>query len=902
MGNSEKKHIDELERLNQTIQELEGHLSRERASGENFIPESSYKYIFENINIPMALINRESLILRVNSELSRLSGYSREEIEGKMKWMDFIADAADLERMLEYNRLRKTSTGNAPGTCEIHFLKKSGTSIEVTASVIIDQATGILFVGFNDVNESGKKERALVKSEKAFRAIFENAHDAIFLHTIDGQIIDVNRRMLEMFAVTRERVLKTPQIKYFSSRYNPLDRLPEWWARAVNGEPVYFEWMARQPDGGMEFFVEVSLKKINLGDEDVILANVRDISENKKAEDIMKESEEKYRALVENSNDTIARLDRDLRYSYVNQSVKKMTGIPSGAFIGKRPRDMGFPEGLYRMWDDVIREVFSTGEVRRVEFQLPNSIWVDWMVIPERNSEGEIESVVTSAHDITDLKESQALMQIIFDSVPVVLLVTDTNRKITKANNYNLVTFGYRPEEITGKSMDIFFFSKNDFIQTSEKLETQNTLQEEVRMKHKDGHEVWTILSRSPLKENDETAGSITVALDITNIRILEEQLRQSQKMEAVGQLAGGVAHDFNNMLQAITGYAEMVMASLDKDDKNHARIGEILKAGNRAAKLTQQLLAFSRRQVLQLQAVDLNEVIDELLKMLGRLIGENIDLAFFPDSSLNAINADRVQLEQVIINLCVNARDAMPDGGSLTIRTKNVSFDEEYCVHNDWASPGSYARVSITDSGHGIDSAIMDKIFEPFFTTKEKHRGTGLGLATVYGIVRQHNGMIHVYSEKNRGSTFNIYFPATGIKTEPVYENPGEASGGSETILIAEDDERIRSLSWEILTQAGYDVLVSSNGEEALEIYNLNRSRIDILLLDVMMPKMNGRMVYDIIREADPSIKCIFISGYSEDAVHTNFILDYGLVLLQKPFGNRELLQTVRRELDRKP
>jgi two-component system, cell cycle sensor histidine kinase and response regulator CckA len=303
---------------------------------------------------------------------------------------------------------------------------------------------------------------------------------------------------------------------------------------------------------------------------------------------------------------------------------------------------------------------------------------------------------------------------------------------------------------------------------------------------------------------------------------------------------------------------------------------------------------------VLQLEPQDLNLVIGDLLKMLHRLIGEHIELVVIPDHELWAVNADRGQLEQVLMNLCLNARDAMPEGGRLIIETGNIKLDDVYCSQHDWGKPGRYMRLSVTDSGCGMDQETKSRIFEPFFTTKEEGRGTGLGLATVYGIVSQHNGMINVYSEVGKGSKFNIYLPAIEqVEFEPISEAEVPVSGGRETILLAEDDEQLRFLALEILRQAGYRVLPAFDGEDALRLYHEYGREIDLLVLDVVMPRKGGRVVYDEIRTVRSDIRCLFMSGYSENAVHTNFILDHGLKLIQKPFKNDDLLRSVRRVLD---
>jgi ABC-type amino acid transport substrate-binding protein/signal transduction histidine kinase/CheY-like chemotaxis protein len=380
----------------------------------------------------------------------------------------------------------------------------------------------------------------------------------------------------------------------------------------------------------------------------------------------------------------------------------------------------------------------------------------------------------------------------------------------------------------------------------------------------------------------------------------MQRQLLQSQKMEAIGQLAGGVAHDFNNMLQVIMGHAQMLAELCDHADAEASQgISEILRGAKRASELTRQLLLFSRRQVMTLQTLNFNEIVENVLKMIRRLIGEHIRLEWLPGASVGSVQADAGMMEQVLMNLCVNARDAMPTGGVLTIETANVVIDSDYCRAHSWARPGRFVLLSVTDTGVGMDRETLDRVFEPFYTTKEEGKGTGIGLATVYGIVKQHDGMIGAYSEPGKGSLFKVYLPMTEQKAVKVgVRLEGAVSGGSETILLAEDDELVRELARKMLERAGYNVLVAVDGEEAIEVFRA-APRVDLLLLDVIMPRLGGHEALDRIRAIRPDVPALFSSGYSENAIHTNFVLHEGLALVQKPYSSDELLRAVRKALD---
>ncbi|MGB0953564.1 MAG: ATP-binding protein [Planctomycetota bacterium] len=417
----------------------------------------------------------------------------------------------------------------------------------------------------------------------------------------------------------------------------------------------------------------------------------------------------------------------------------------------------------------------------------------------------------------------------------------------------------------------------------------------------RDGKEKWVWEQGQgvfdPITETQMVEGFIT---DITELKQLEEQLHQSQKMEAIGKLAGGVAHDFNNLLQAINGYADIAMLDLKEEDRAHHSVKEIGKAGQRAAVLVRQLLAFSRRQVLDMEDIDLNTVVVDVANMLRRLIGPQVRLEIESEADVGSITADAVQVQQILVNLCVNARDAMEGGGLIRVQTANVLIDEETAQRQSWAEAGSYALLSVTDHGCGMSEEQQGSAFEPFYTTKGVGEGTGLGLATVYGLVKQHRGLVRLLSEVNRGTTVEVYFPRRKVP-ESVADHVGHAPviGGQETLLVVEDEEAILTLATAILSQAGYKVLQAKDGLEALELLEVYGEEIALVLLDVMMPNLGGKGVYDATHQRFPKLLYLFSSGYSANGIHTDFILHEDLQLLQKPYRNEDLLQRVREVLD---
>jgi PAS domain S-box-containing protein len=416
----------------------------------------------------------------------------------------------------------------------------------------------------------------------------------------------------------------------------------------------------------------------------------------------------------------------------------------------------------------------------------------------------------------------------------------------------------------------------------------------------KDGRTIICEWYNTPLMgEDGRFLGILSLAQDITERRQLEEQFRQAQKMEAVGRLAGGVAHDINNLLTVITGYGELVLSILPPTHPARELVREIRNAGERAAALTRQLLAFSRKTVLEPKVLDLNTQVREMEKLLRRLIGEDVELTTSLSPDLGRVKTDPGQLEQVLVNLCVNARDAMPHGGKITLETKNAQLDAAYAQDHPDVQPGPYVLLAVSDTGHGMDAATQARIFEPFFTTKEQGKGTGLGLAMVYGFIKQSSGHIAVYSEPGRRATFKLYLPQVQGMVSSSKSSPG-LTKGTETVFLVEDEDGVRALARHLLQSCGYTVLEASNGKEALRIAERHLGTIHLLITDVVMPQgLGGRQVAEAVRARHPEARVLFVSGYTDDAVVRHGILEERTSFLQKPFTPAALAQKVREVLD---
>ncbi|MGE5569217.1 MAG: PAS domain S-box protein [Rhodospirillales bacterium] len=504
------------------------------------------------------------------------------------------------------------------------------------------------------------------------------------------------------------------------------------------------------------------------------------------------------------------------------------------------------------------------------------------------------------------LPKSEKMLSAILESVSEAIFTVDRQGRIVLANASAVRMFGYTQEELLGSSIESLLPSGSRDVHAKRRQEYFEEPRNrpmgigmDLAGRRKDGSEFPVEVSLSYL-QMDGGMLAIAFVTDITTRKQMEEQLLHSQKMEALGRLAGGVAHDFNNMLTIISGYNQLVLDQLSLGDPLRGYVEEVLTAASRAVALTNQLLAFSRRQVLQPRVLNVNALLSSTEKMLRRLIGEDIDLVFRLDPNAGNLRADPGQIEQVIFNLVVNSRDAIPGGGRITIETAAAQLDTKYSKTHLGVRPGDYVLIAVSDTGHGMDAETKRHIFEPFFTTKEPGRGTGLGLATVYGIVKQSGGEVWVYSEPGQGTTFKVYFPRVNEAESPAERaTPAEESRGAETVLVVEDEEGVRELIAEMLRQRGYTVLTAENGVEALRVSAQYPDPIHLLVTDVVMPQMSGKQLADTLAPLRPGIKVLYLSGYTEYSALHHGVLEPGFEFLGKPFSRETLARKVRQVLD---
>jgi PAS domain S-box-containing protein len=628
------------------------------------------------------------------------------------------------------------------------------------------------------------------------------------------------------------------------------------------------------------------------------------------------QAEENYRSIFENAGEGIFRTSPTGQFITANPAMAHILGYESPqalmAGITDVRRDLYADSNRQSDWERRLKQgeriVGFEAQYRRGDGSF---VWLSESARAVFDESGTVLYYEGIAEDITARKQAEAALRAseeqyrdLVENAHDIIYSHDLNGNYTSMNKAGGVITGYTHEEalalnLTQTVAPEYLGEAREMIR--KKLAGEKVTAYEMEIIAKDGHRITVEANTKLVFQDGVPVGVQGIARDVTERKQLEDQLRQSQKLEAIGQLAGGIAHDFNNLLTAINGYSSLALQRIEGNTSVKNYLEEIKKAGDRAANLTRQLLAFGRKQILQPLPLNLNDIITDMNKMLRRLIGEDIQLSAKLTSDLKRVKADPGQIEQVLVNLVVNARDAMPQGGSLTIETANAELDKEYASTRDGVQPGAFVVLAVSDTGTGMDEEVRRHIFEPFFTTKEKGKGTGLGLSTVYGIVKQSGGNISAYSEPNRGTTFKVYLPAL----DPVAKSSGTKTAeiaipkGSETVLLVEDEEVVRGLTCQILEEAGYRVLVAPQGEEAIRLGNEHAKEIHLLLTDVVMPGADGKEVADRLSSSCPGIKVLFMSGYTDEAIVHHGILDADVKFIQKPFTPAALATKVREVLD---
>jgi two-component system cell cycle sensor histidine kinase/response regulator CckA len=647
----------------------------------------------------------------------------------------------------------------------------------------------------------------------------------------------------------------------------------------------------------------------------LLVRAMRYATERKRAVDSLQRSEEYFRSLTENALDIITVLDAEGIIRYGSPSLDRVLGYEPGQLSATSIYPLIHPADKDAFRARLQTSNSNPGATQSFEFRMKHRNQ-NWLVLEAIGksfaSDSAVGGFVLNSRDITQrkraqeaLREANETLRAVIQTSPLAIYSLDLQGNVKSWNSAAERIFGYTESEVLNSQLPIIFpEDQEDFrARLSNAAKGEVIVGGEARRCRKDGSPIEVSIWSAQLRDaSGAVTGVVAAVADNTERKRLEEQFRQAQKMEAVGRLAGGVAHDFNNLLTVITGYCQMLLDRLPESDPLNGDMQQVLKAADRATTLTKQLLAFSRKQIVQPKVVDLRYLIGELEQMLHRLLGEDIELAIHAKPGVGKIRVDPGQLEQVIVNLVVNARDAMPKGGKLTIEMCDVDITG-YGSRQLTLAPGSYVLLTVSDTGSGIPEEVKSHLFEPFFTTKEKGRGTGLGLSTSYGIVKQNHGEILVYSEMGYGTVFKIYLPRVqeSVAVDTTIHSERKDYRGTETILVVEDEDGVRKVVVEMLQKQGYHVLAASGGQEAIDLCASNQERIDMLITDVVMPKMSGRELADRIRVMRPSINVLFVSGYTDSAIVHHGVLDPGTDFLQKPFAPEQLAAKVREVLEAK-
>jgi two-component system, cell cycle sensor histidine kinase and response regulator CckA len=769
--------------------------------------------------------------------------------------------------------------------------------------------------------ERNRKEELLRKSEERFQELTAHVHQVLWIMDVqEAKVLYVSPGYEKLWGRTCQSLLDNPQA--YLEGIHPLDR------EFMDGESaamfqtgfIDVECRVLRPDESVRWVWVRGYPISEQGRLVRVAGVIEDITEKRLMAAERDALLDRLQLHIERMPLAYVLFDDNIRVCDWNPAAERIFGYSKREALGMRPVDF-IPAAFRGKAEELLGRIQSGDRyAHSVNENLTKdgrTLICEWMNTPIIEHDGRFAGMLCLAQDVTErqrLKEqySQAQQRLkhVMASSPAVLFTLSIGVDQIEGVSWiseNLVEMtGYAAETALSPDWWQEKVHPDDLervlAQVNAELLSQGRTNHEYRFRHKDGSYRWTRgdlrLVRDAAGQPLEVVGSWS---DVTERKDLEDQFRQAQKMEAFGQLAGGVAHDFNNLLTIISGYSDMLLESPRLDHRSRGLVQEVHTAGARAALLTGQLLAFSRRQVVQPRAIDLNALVAGTEKMLGRLIGEDVILATVPQPGLDRVQADAGQLEQVILNLVVNARDAMPRGGRITLETANVHFKEVYGHGDARIEPGRYVRLSVTDTGSGMTEAVKARIFEPFFTTKAQGKGTGLGLATVFGIVKQSGGHVRVSSEVGRGTTFEIYLSAIAevAALPPLPAHSGPIPSGTETILVVEDEAPLRSMTRLALEKNGYTVLEAGDGEEAIRVGALHLGPIQLLVSDVVMPRMGGRQLAERLTALRPEMRVMFVSGYTDDAVVRNGVRQAEVAFLQKPFSPDALSRKVRTVLD---
>jgi PAS domain S-box-containing protein len=761
------------------------------------------------------------------------------------------------------------------------------------------------------LEDKKRTEEDLRQSKNQYQTLLENSLVGIGLIDQQGKIIDCNESTLDILGYSKNEIKKLEVEDLFQNRktFEEMKRTIEREGMQLNFETVL------KHKNGKSINILANTSEIELKGQKVYQTALLDITSRKKAINKLKKSEDKFRSLIENCPAAILLSDMDGTILDYNRDIS-FSGIPREELLGKKLNDLDIFD---KIKPNNILQNIREGNVHPFELNINNKnnnnliLQVHPAIIGDTGNRKLLFMIL----NITKRKEAEKELRKHSTAVkqsPSIIAITDLEGDLEYVNPKFSEVTGYDAAEVLGKNPSILKsgnFSEETYQELWNTITAGKTWRGEFHNRKKNGKLYWEEAAISPITdENNNITNYLKVAEDITHRKKaeqekerLQQQLLQSQKLESIGTLAGGVAHDFNNIMTVIIGLSQLVLSRTEKSDPNYQNLESILNSSKRAAELTKQLLLFSRKQDMDFEIINLNETIAGLRKMLDRLISEEIEVQNDLDYNLWQIKADKNQIEQVIINLAINARDAMPGGGKLTISTQNMVFNKKMADSIPEIQEGNYVRMDVADTGKGIEEEIRDKIFDPFFTTKGMAEGTGMGLSVVHGIVKKHKGIIKVASKTGEGTIFTVYFPAQKDKPSKNIENETrnfkDFKGGGEAILVVEDEQSFLDYLNTILKTYGYNIFSAHNSTEALEIFKAEKENINLVLSDVIMPEMNGLELADKLRESKNDLPIILSSGYSDQKVDPADIRANGYKFIPKPYGILKILKLIKLELE---
>ena len=868
---------------------------------------------------PMAITTvEEGRYVDVNEAFEIIIGIKREKIIGNTP--------IDIGYITADQRAAFLSELNTKGYAENFEVETRTTGNEIryvlfnTSKIKLNRKDYLLTV-VTDITERKQMETELARA----RDFVENMEDACCEMDLAGNLTFYNEAFLKTTGYTYDEYMALSHWDRHPTREEAKHAFKIYDDVYRTGIPAKnVEYKSLHKDGTISIAEgSISLIHDKSGNPVGLRAIGRDITERRQMEETLRRSEERYRTILDEMADGYFEVDLTGNYTFVNDANCHLLGYPREELIGINFRSQVVKEDIKILYN-TFNNIYRTGKPERgISYRAlckdGTTGFAEISAFPMLNKKGAVIGFRGIGRDVTERKRMElelARYRDFVENVEDACFEMDLSGNVTFYNEPFLKTTGHTYDEYLA-------MSRWDRHPTREEAKRVFKIYDNV---HRTGIPAKSVEFKRSRKDGTINVSEVSISLvldklgqpvgfrgigrDITDRKQAEEekarlqdQLLQAQKMESVGRLAGGVAHDFNNMLGVIIGHTDMAMDHVDQDQPLFAHLMEIRKAAERSAKLTRQLLAFARKQTVSPKVLDINETVDGMLKMLQRIMGEDIHLAWLPGVNLWHVKMDPSQIDQILANLCVNARDAIDGVGKVTIETGNITFNEAYCIDHMGSVPGEYALLAVSDDGCGMSKDILGKIFEPFFTTKEVGKGTGLGLATVYGIVKQNNGFINVYSEPDQGTTFKIYLPRHIGKAEQadMEKHQEPVIGGQETVLVVEDEAAILDLCKLMLENHGYRVLTAGAPGEAIRMAEEHLGKIHLLMTDVIMPEMNGRDLAKKILSLYPDIKRLFMSGYTADVIAHHGVLDEGVYFIQKPFSAIDLVAKVRAALDQK-